>query len=238
LRSTPLSVKATFAVGDLARDAELWTKSNVALSPSFSYCKGVADEEVLGLRERKKLDTWRAIRAAAFRLIDERGYEAVSVDEVAAAANVSRSTLFNYFASKEAIVFDPDPQAPQVWRTLMRDRPADEPLWLALQEVFLGYLSTFSDRVAVQKRLKAASPALAESTRDHSEGLVADLREWVASRTPAGQEARSALLVNVAQAVMSTAFTMWSPDDGFDRLLELAQDNFAQASNGLGPART
>jgi AcrR family transcriptional regulator len=193
----------------------------------------VADEEVLGLRERKKLETWRAIRAAALRVIEERGYEEVSVDEIAAAANVSRSTLFNYFASKEAIVFDPDPQQLQIWRSLMRDRPADEPLWSSLREVFLGYLSTFSDRVAVQKRLKAASPALAESTRNHDGRFIAELHEWVASRTPAGQEVRSALLVNVAAAVMSTAYMMWSPDDGFDRLLELAQDNFAQTSNGL-----
>ncbi len=194
-------------------------------------------DEVLGLRERKKLATWRAIRAAGLRLIEEHGYEAVSVDEIAAAANVSRSTFFNYFASKEAIVFDPDPQQLQIWRTLMRDRPADEPLWSSLQEVFLRYLSTFSDRIAVQKRLKAASPALAESTRDHSERFVAELHEWVGARTPAGQEIRSTLLVNVAGAVMTTAYMMWSPDDGFDRLLELARANFAQASNGLGPAR-
>jgi AcrR family transcriptional regulator len=197
----------------------------------------VEQDEALGLRERKKLETWRAIRAAGLRLIEERGYEAVSVDEIAAAANVSRSTLFNYFASKEAIVFDPDPRQVQIWRSLMRDRPAGEPLWSSLREIFLGYLSTFSDRVAVQARLKAASPALAGSTRDQSERLVADLREWVASRTPAGQEARSTLLLNVATAVMSTAYTMWSPDDGFDRLLELARDNFAQTSNGLGPDR-
>ena len=189
------------------------------------------------MRERKKLETWRAIRAAALRLIEDHGYEAVSVDDIATAANVSRSTLFNYFASKEAIVFDSDPQELQVWRSLMRDRPADEPLWSSLREVFLGYLSTFSDRVAVQKRLKAASPALAESTRDNSQPLAADLHAWVASRTPAGQEARSTLLVNVAAAVMSTAYMMWSPDDGFDRLLELARDNFVQTSNGLGPAR-
>ncbi|MFC5835077.1 TetR/AcrR family transcriptional regulator [Nonomuraea insulae] len=198
----------------------------------------MADEEVLGLRERKKRETWRAIRAAAFDLFEERGYEAVSVEEIAAAAEVSRSTLFNYFASKEAIVFDPDPQGPQVWRALMRDRPADEPLWTSLQEVFLRYLSMFSDQMALHQRLKAASPALAESTRDHSERFFADLQEWVASRTPPGQEVRSALLVNVAKAVMATAYMAWSPDDGFDRLFELAKDNFAQASNGLGPDRT
>ncbi|MCF1592561.1 TetR/AcrR family transcriptional regulator [Streptomyces muensis] len=198
----------------------------------------MTDTEALGLRERKKLETWRAIRAAALRLIEERGYETVSLDEIASGANVSRSTLFNYFASKEAIVFDPDPQEPHVWRSLMGERPADEPLWLSLQAVLVGYLSTFSNRLAVQKRLKAASPALAESVRGHGEHFVIELREWAASRTPEGQELRGALLVNVAQAVMTTAYAMWSPDDGFDRLLELARDCFERASNGLGPRHT
>jgi AcrR family transcriptional regulator len=46
-----------------------------------------------GLRERKKLQTWRAIRAAALELITERGFEAVSVDEIAAVAGVSRSKI-------------------------------------------------------------------------------------------------------------------------------------------------
>jgi AcrR family transcriptional regulator len=192
-------------------------------------------DDGLGLRERKKLQTWRAIRKAALRLIDERGYEAVSIDEIAAAANVSRSTFFNYFPTKEATVFDPDPREAEARRALLQARPTDEPLWVSLEKVLLGYLSLRGDRIGVQKRLKALSPTLAASMRDSSDRFQEELRAWVASRTPPGQELRSVLLVNTAIAAMATANTLWSPDDGLDRYLQLACECFAQAGRGFAP---
>lgn len=187
----------------------------------------------MGLRERKKLATWQAIRDAALRLLEERDFDSVSLDEIAEAAGVSRSTLFNYFASKEAIVLDPAPHDFELWRSLMAERPEDEPLWASLQAVYLGYIATFSDRLVIQKRLLDASETLTASPREHAARLKSEIREWAAERTPPGGELYATLALNTADAAITTAYTLWSPDDGFDRLMRLARDCFTRAGNGL-----
>ncbi|EFL40633.1 TetR family transcriptional regulator [Streptomyces griseoflavus] len=58
----------------------------------------------IGLRERKKLRTYRTVSDTAIRLFLERGFDAVSVAEVAAAAEISKPTLFRYFPAKEDLV--------------------------------------------------------------------------------------------------------------------------------------
>ncbi|MEU0572614.1 helix-turn-helix domain-containing protein [Nonomuraea sp. NPDC005983] len=57
-----------------------------------------------GLRELKKEQTRQRICEVALRLFDERGYEAVTVNEIAEAAGVAKVTLFNYFPTKECLV--------------------------------------------------------------------------------------------------------------------------------------
>ncbi|MGC0367425.1 AcrR family transcriptional regulator [Rhodococcus sp. 27YEA15] len=186
-----------------------------------------------GLRERKKLATWRAVRSAALQLIDERGYDDVSIDEIAAAADVSRSTLFNYFPTKEALVLDPDPQDPQKWRALMGEQSPDAPLWAALEAVHLGYLDLFSERVTAAKKLKAISPRLGDTTRELDGQFMAEVHEWAASRTPPEHKVHTALMVNLAHGVILTAYELWSPDQGFAQMTNTARYGFDVAGRGI-----
>ena len=185
-----------------------------------------------GLRERKKLATWRAIRATALRLFNERGFEAVSIDEIAAAADVSRTTFFNYFSGKEAVVFDPDPEEPEQWRALLADRPAGEPVWESLTAVLLAYTERTADRVA--RPQAPARQRRPRSPRAPATGATASTPSCGSGRRRrAGDELRSALQVNLAAAAVMTAYDRWDGDEPVAVLLDLMRTCLAQAGAGL-----
>ncbi|MFI6011720.1 TetR/AcrR family transcriptional regulator [Streptomyces sp. NPDC051243] len=87
----------------------------------------------LGLRERKKIKTRMAIREATYALIKEQGYDATTIEQIAERAEVSPSTVFRYFPTKEDIVltdeYDP------ILLAELRKRPADEPWMESLRYV-------------------------------------------------------------------------------------------------------
>ncbi|MGW1299321.1 TetR/AcrR family transcriptional regulator [Streptomyces sp. NPDC002514] len=84
-----------------------------------------ADRPRLSLRERKKIKTREAIRTATYRLVEEQGYDATTIEQIAERAEVSPSTVFRYFPTKEDIVLTDE------WDALimaeLRARPVDEP---------------------------------------------------------------------------------------------------------------
>src|SRR3954467_502776 len=89
--------------------------------------------KAMGLRERKKEQTRRAIEDAAFRLFDERGYSATTVADIAEAADIAPRTFFAYFPSKEAVVFADFDEVFGALEARMRDRPDGENAFEALR---------------------------------------------------------------------------------------------------------
>jgi AcrR family transcriptional regulator len=117
------------------------------------------------LRQRKKLATRDALHEAAVRLFSQKGYAATSVDEIAAAADVSRSTFFRYFGSKEAVIFSVPDEIGERFLNLIADRPLAEGPLKAIEEALVA-LNADSDLltkggVAVDREsLFATEPAL------------------------------------------------------------------------------
>lgn len=78
------------------------------------------------LRERKKAASRQAMSDVATRLFEQRGFDHVTLSEIADAANVSIKTIFNYFGSKEDLFFDAEDQTRENLLTALRDRPAGQ----------------------------------------------------------------------------------------------------------------
>jgi AcrR family transcriptional regulator len=98
----------------------------------------------LGLRERKKERTRRALVDAAADLFARKGYDETTIAEIAAAADVSTRTFFGYFASKEEILFaDTEARIALALDLIQRRRPADRPA-----DVLLGLVTRFTDPAA------------------------------------------------------------------------------------------
>ena len=116
-----------------------------------------------GLRERKKAETRQAISDVATRLFEARGFEAVTVAEIATAANVSAKTVFNYFPAKEDLFFDAEDAVRDALVAAVPDvRPLllDGPMLGALECRWTDFHGELYERMRIWTVTEHASPAL------------------------------------------------------------------------------
>src|SRR3954451_14844060 len=102
--------------------------------------------ERVGRRERKKRATRRALHSAALRLVAERGIDAVTIEDIATAADVSPRTFFNYFGSKEDVIVNPDPERAERLRTQLAQTSADATPLGMVEKALIAQLAEVTDR--------------------------------------------------------------------------------------------
>ncbi|MGW4383163.1 TetR/AcrR family transcriptional regulator [Kitasatospora sp. NPDC004531] len=133
----------------------------------------------MGLRETKKQQIRTAIADAALPLFLERGFDQVTVAEVARHAGVSTNTVFNYFATKEDLFFDRQAEVEQHLATVVRERPPGACPAAALRDdlraALLGPRPALGD--AAFFRAVEASPALRAREREIAERAESALAE-------------------------------------------------------------
>ena len=152
-------------------------------------------DQELGLRERKKLRTRQLIAETARRLFAEHGFDAVPVTMIAREAEVSEATVFNYFPTKEDLVY----QGMEVFEAellaAVRSRPAGEPIVAAFGRFVLqprGLLAA-PDEAAVRylteiSRMIASSPALLAREQQIFTRYTASLAKLIGEDTGAGRD--------------------------------------------------
>ncbi|MFG2974767.1 TetR/AcrR family transcriptional regulator [Streptomyces sp. NPDC048331] len=150
------------------------------------------DERALTLRERKKRETRQRISDEATMLFAARGFDQVTVAEVAEAAHVSTMTVFNHFPRKEDLFLDRIPEAVELFTAAVRDRPAGESPSAALRALLLHLLDQRHPLAAVSDdfpyfwRIVLGSPALRARAREGVEEVERALGDVMAETAPGG----------------------------------------------------
>jgi AcrR family transcriptional regulator len=213
----------------------------------------------LGLRERKKLRTRQLITETATRLFAERGFDAVPVAAIARAAEVSEATVFNYFPTKEDLVYRGMEAFEDELLAAVRDRPAGESIVAAFGRFVLqprGFLAAPDEvsarfLIAVSKMI-ADSPALRAREREildrYTSSLAAliaddtaaepgDLRPWVVARALIGTHQSLIQLVRqrLAEGPVKPAEVAREVVTRGQEILELLERGLADY--GVKPAR-
>lgn len=163
-----------------------------------------------GLRSRKRRETRARISSAALALFLEKGFEATTVDEIAAAADISKRSFFDYFPSKEELISAWQDEFGVALAERIAARPAGEPMTRALEQAMTAALiEKFTPRSMAIVRLIHATPALA--SREHTKYARLEQRLCEALALRYGPEVRqkARLLAMVAIGGMRVAGEAW-----------------------------
>ncbi len=161
----------------------------------------------MGLRERKKLQTAMRIYRTAVGLFAEKGFDNVSVQEIADAAEVSKMTVFNYFGTKEDLVFSPIEEHFGDLARAVRERPSGETAVDAVRRQFLELVENRDPSVGLHSepfarqvhRVVRETPVLMERAFLAAQKGTRDLAAALA------EETGDLTLATIAAAMLSAA---------------------------------
>ena len=183
----------------------------------------------VGLRERKRAETYARIQAEAMRLFLDRGFEPTTLDDIAEAAGVSRRSLFHYFGSKEEIVYSTKAGFPDMIRSAIAARPADEPLMLmvenALADMSVRHTTPESRALALLIRDTPALRAGDQAKYEVVERVLADALSERKGLPPGDVTCRVA--ASTAIGILKLSVEAWLAADGDQAPETFGRDAFA-----------
>jgi AcrR family transcriptional regulator len=169
------------------------------------------------LRDRKKDRTRRTLQAEAVRLFAHKGFQATTVEEIAAAAEVAPRTFFRYFPTKEEVVFWSEHQP--MLAGFVAARPDDEPAAQALRHGISDGLATFyeqdRERLLERSKLACRTPALQPRWRQQQADLAAGMAQILADRLgERADDLEVRALAGAVAAALLVAIEEWQAHDG------------------------
>ena len=199
----------------------------------------------VSLRERKKQATYRQLRRVALDLVAEHGLANVTVEDIAAAADVSPRTFFNYFPSKEAALFGGDPDRAAV----LRERIASQDPGGPALEVVGAVLSDDAQTMAADlrdlggdltdwlRRMKVArtDPHLRAAHAAHMAMIERAVAEGLTARlgTDPETDPYPGVLAAAAVGAVRSCISFWAGSNGAVELGQLIASAFGALRDGL-----
>ena len=185
-----------------------------------------------GLRERKKARTRASLREHALRLFRLQGYQATTVEQIAAAAEVSPSTFFRYFPTKEDLVLQDDMDVRMI-EAFEQQSPGLSVIAAAraaTREVLGSYTAADLDVLRETTRLTMTVPEIRSRALDEFARSIAAIAEAVGKR--AGRPAGDLAVRTVAGAVIGVIMSIMLPwedwSEGYD-----FEDRFGRIDEAL-----
>ncbi|WP_018352636.1 TetR family transcriptional regulator [Longispora albida] len=189
------------------------------------------------LADRKRQLVRDELSEAALKLLAYQGFEETTIEQIAAAAGVSKRTFFRYFAAKEDVLIEMLSELADAIRAGLATRPASESPAEALRAVFQIPIDEFTTghpdpakslRLA---RLVLGTPAVRARYLDRQHQLRTEVAGLLAART--GEPYRASVQAAIGFAAYEAAVERWAAADGAEDLGELVDQAFAQASLAL-----
>jgi AcrR family transcriptional regulator len=193
------------------------------------------------LRELRRERNAREIQHTAMSLFAERGYAAVTVEDIAGAAGISERTFFRYFASKDHLLVAEAGRRIEVIHESLTEQDDSLDAWQALRNAVLAQ-SASEDQVgrnaAIWAHLTKEAPALLAKMIMHGalEGTH-NIEVELARRLGVPEtDALPDVMMRVTLAAVQSAYLRWLDDDGAGLLAALTADALDLVGNGLAPA--
>jgi AcrR family transcriptional regulator len=187
------------------------------------------------LRDRQRAQIRAEIRRAAFRLFIERGYDAVTTEEIASAAGVSPRTFFRHVPTKEDLLLAPVRHGGAAIVNLLEQRPPRESPDIALINAIVARIRSF-DQADVEEWREAllVAPGLLDKATIHTPADKERAAKLVGERMGGnpGDDIRPGLLVQLAFAAADFAFQQWVRQSGAPRTLDLYVTEALEAVRG------
>jgi AcrR family transcriptional regulator len=197
--------------------------------PKTTKAKPGAPMAPPGLRERKQQQTRERLTRMAMALFRERGFEATTLDDIAAAADISRRSFFHYFASKEDVVFAWQEEITAALIAAVAARPTAESMLTAAENAILTMVRQLEPGEAIaMAQLKRDNPALQARDQVKYEKLERALADALAKRTGHKTEKLKARLVAmIATGAMRIGGELWATEGAREKPEAQAKRIFA-----------